>query len=139
MFLSLSIHGQEPIPPTRWKGRQLSKRWIRHDFPLPARSLSDKINIGLTLYTIRVNRVAALSIRNKPAPNCASELAAAIHNLQGITAQTSTVAGATAYAIEKSKEGSRSYERFWCGDKKLFVGSLRWPADEPIPPSRSEL
>lgn len=108
-------------------------------FPYQPAPYPDKINIGLTLYTIRVNRVAALSIRNKPAPNCASELAAAIHNLQGITAQTSTVAGATAYAIEKSKEGSRSYERFWCGDKKLFVGSLRWPADEPIPPSRSEL
>jgi hypothetical protein len=136
-MLVLIARAQQSIPAADWKEYSYPNDRFAMSFPYAPNPHADKINAGMTIYTIRLTPDSAISVRSKPADNCRLELRIAVQKVftEGGIPQPRTimVAGQEGFEYDRKKGERWSYTRLWCGDRIAFVATLIWPVGEAKP------
>ena len=136
VLVSALAHAQRRIPPTKWKEYSFPADRFAITFPYEPTPHPDRVNVGVTVYTIRLTAEAAISIRVvRSKDECDARLRKAVGDFQpeANPIKAISVAGHKAFEYEHRTGDSVTFGRCWCGDERVFVATARWPATEPRP------
>jgi hypothetical protein len=136
VLVSGLAHAQRQIPPPKWREYSFPADRFAITLPYEPTPHSDRVNVGVTVYTIRLTPEAAISIRVvRSKDECDSRLRKVVGDLQSEAnpIKAISVAGHKAFEYEHRTGDLMTYGRSWCGDERVFVATARWPATEPRP------
>ncbi len=136
------LEQQQTVPPV-WREYNFPSDRFAITLPYQIYPHADTVNVGITVYTVRLGLHAVLSIRSKPTGNCASELKHAVEVIAESSGMAKpkmiNFAGQIAYEDERKMSDHWSYTRLWCGDGRAFAATLAWPIDDVKPDKASKI